>query len=94
MIRQFESLMCQSEGRLEEFGRAGLEIEDVHKITIPGLVRFTLLDEVSLLITVRSETVGWLRGLNIEGVEISEHLTKPKKTKVNMASSVQAVCVE
>ncbi len=46
---------------------------------------------VSLLSTERSETVGWSLGLNLEGNVNSEHLRKPKKARMNMASSVRAV---
>lgn len=49
---------------------------------------------VSLSCKVRSDTVGWSDGLNLDATVNSEHLRKPKKARVNMASRVRAVWVE
>ncbi len=35
--------------------------------------------------------VGLIAGLNLEEMVSSEHLRKPKKAKMNMASSVRAI---
>jgi len=45
---------------------------------------------VSPSITDKSEMVGWIFGSNLEVMAISEHLRKPKKARINMASSVRA----
>ncbi len=49
---------------------------------------------VSSSSTARSEMVGWMIGLNIDVMASSEHLRKPKKARINMASSVRAVWME
>ena len=49
---------------------------------------------VSLSSTDRSVVVGWIFGLKLEVIVSSEHLRKPKKAKMNIASSVRAVLVE
>ena len=46
---------------------------------------------VSLSSTDKSEMVGWTLGSNLEVIASSEHLRKPKKARINMASSVRAV---
>jgi len=46
---------------------------------------------VSLSSTERSEMFGWIFGSNLEVIASSEHLRKPKKARMNMASSVREV---
>lgn len=45
---------------------------------------------VSLLITDRSEIVGWTFGSNFKVIAISKHLRKPKKTKMDMEHGVKS----
>lgn len=49
---------------------------------------------VSLSCQVRSDMVGWMVGLKLAVIVSSEHLKKPKKARVNIASRVRAVWVE
>ncbi len=49
---------------------------------------------VSSSSTTRSEIVGWMAGSKLDEMASSEHLRKPKKARINMASSVWAVWVE
>ncbi len=61
------------------------------------LVGLTLLYEVRdglLSSTARSEMVGWMVGSKLVVMASSEHLRKPKKATINMASSVRAVWME
>ncbi len=45
---------------------------------------------VSSSSTTRSEIVGWMAGSKLDEMASSEHLRKPKKARINMASSVRA----
>ncbi len=47
---------------------------------------------VSSSSTARFEIVGWMAGSKLDGMASSEHLREPKKARINMASSVRAVC--
>ncbi len=49
---------------------------------------------VSLSSNARSEMVGWMAGSKLDEMASSEHLRKPKKDRMNMASSVWAVWME
>ncbi len=49
---------------------------------------------VSSSSTARSEMVGWMAGSKLDDMASSEHLRKPKKARINMASSVRAVWTE
>ncbi len=46
---------------------------------------------VSSSSTTRSEIVGWMAGSKLDEMASSEHLRKPKKARINMASSVGGV---
>ncbi len=46
---------------------------------------------VSSSSNARSEIVGWMAGSKLDEMASSEHLRKPKKARINMASSVRAV---
>ncbi len=47
---------------------------------------------VSSSSTTRSEIVGWMAGSKLDEMASSEHLRKPKKARINMASSVWGRC--
>ena len=49
---------------------------------------------VSLSSTDRSVIVGWIFGLKLDVMVSSEHLRKPKKASMNIASRVRAVLIE
>ncbi len=49
---------------------------------------------VSSSSTAKSEIVGWMAGSKLDEMASSEHLRKPKKARINMASSVWAVWAE
>ncbi len=49
---------------------------------------------VSSSSTARSGMVGWMAGSKLDEMASSEHLRKPKKARINMASSVRAVWTE
>ncbi len=52
------------------------------------LIKYEIVSPSS---TDKSEMVGWIFGSNLEVMASSEHLRKPKKARINMASSVRAV---
>ena len=58
-----------------------------------GLICLTLFNQIryGFVVYDKSEMVGWIFGSNLEVMASSEHLRKPKKARINIASSVRAV---
>ncbi len=74
-----------------------MEVENVNEVAFLCLVCLTLLNgvrDVSSSSTARSEMVGWMAGSKLDEMASLEHLRKPKKARINMASSVRAVWTE